>query len=464
VIPVNLDSRQRRRLGTRSRVFNSALKQKFVAAWSRTDTLFRIIRDEELLTRPIVWRHPFIFYVGHLPAFAWNQICGGILNWKSQKPYFDDLFCRGMDPDVDTGECHWHPEAPPEWPSSAQVLSYRDRVRRALLESIEAVPRVESGDVMAQRGRVFQMVLEHEFMHHETLLYMIQQLPPEKKNRPEEFGNYVFRTGVPSRGVDIPAGETNLGAEFNRLSFGWDNEFSRMTVEVPGFTIDSVPVTNGEFLEFVRCGAYNDASLWRAEDWSWKKLESQEHPKLWSKRNGSWWYRTIFEELPLSQVSGWPVYVSLAEARAFARWRNKSLPNETQFHRAAFSGPDGRERPYPWGDAKPAERYGNFDFNSWSPMPVGSTPAGASRWGVEELVGNGWEWTDTPFAPFPGFSAYMTKYPDYSRDFFDGKHYVLKGASWATGSDLIRPSFRNWYQAHYPYVFAKFRCVSHGGA
>jgi formylglycine-generating enzyme required for sulfatase activity len=98
-------------------------------------------------------------------------------------------------------------------------------------------------------------------------------------------------------------------------------------------------------------------------------------------------------------------------------------------------------------------------FTAWSPTPVGSSPAGGSRWGVGELVDNGWEWTDTPFVPFPGFAPYMTSYPDYSKDFFDGKHFVLKGASWATAAELLRPSFRNWYQAHYPYVFAKFRCA-----
>jgi formylglycine-generating enzyme required for sulfatase activity len=136
------------------------------------------------------------------------------------------------------------------------------------------------------------------------------------------------------------------------------------------------------------------------------------------------------------------------------------LATEAEFHRAAFNGPDGHETDYPWGDATPTARHGNFDFNAWSPVAVGSSPAGASRWGVFELIGNGWELTDTPFAPLPGFKPYMTTYPDYSQDFFDGKHYVLKGASWATAADLLRPSFRNWYQAHYPYVFAKFRCVS----
>jgi len=105
------------------------LREKFFSAWARTDDIFAIVADSDLLATPIVWRHPFIFYVGHLPAFSWNQICGALLKWKSFNRYFDDLFCRGMDPDVDTGECHWHPEVPAEWPSVAETLAYRDKVR-----------------------------------------------------------------------------------------------------------------------------------------------------------------------------------------------------------------------------------------------------------------------------------------------------------------------------------------------
>ncbi|MGH7783073.1 MAG: SUMF1/EgtB/PvdO family nonheme iron enzyme, partial [Candidatus Binatia bacterium] len=136
------------------------------------------------------------------------------------------------------------------------------------------------------------------------------------------------------------------------------------------------------------------------------------------------------------------------------------LPNEAEFHHACYSGPDGTEARYPWGNSAPAPRHGNFNLTSWSPTPVGSNPAGVSRWGVGELVGNGWEWTDTPFAPFPGFTPYMNRYPDYSKDFFDGKHFVVKGASWATAAELLRLTFRNWYQDHYPHVFAKFRCAA----
>jgi formylglycine-generating enzyme required for sulfatase activity len=161
-------------------------------------------------------------------------------------------------------------------------------------------------------------------------------------------------------------------------------------------------------------------------------------------------YRTLFDRLPLEDVADWPVYVSLAEARAFARWRGERLPTEAEYQRAALG----------FGEAGPADRRGNFGFRHWAPTPVGTHPEGASAWGVQDLVGDGWEWTNTVFAGLPGFTANIPGYEGYSADFFDGKHYVLKGGSWATADEIIRPSFRNWFQAHYPYVFAKFRCVS----
>ena len=418
-----------------------------------------MISDDSMQRQPIVWRHPFIFYVGHLPAFSWNQICGALLKWKSVNVYFDDLFCRGIDPDVDTGECHWHPDVPERWPSLAETLEYRDRVRGALLESLEALSDLGSCNLMAQNGRVFQMLLEHESMHQETLIYMLQQMPLSQKRRLRS-PRYSFQPSPKSQPIAIPKGRARLGAKFSALSFGWDNEFNEHMVDVPAFVIDSLPVTNGAYYEFVESGGYDDARHWRAEDWRWKNLEGKKHPACWFQKGNAWCYRSMFDNFPLERVCSWPVYVSLAEARAYASWSGKRLPTEAEFHRAAYYGADGRESEYPWGESIPGARHGNFDFLSWSPLPIGSRPAGASRWGVFELVGNGWELTDTLFEPFPGFSPYIESYLDYSRDFFDGKHFVLKGASWATDVSLLRSSFRNWYQAHYPYVFAKFRCVS----
>jgi formylglycine-generating enzyme required for sulfatase activity len=150
--------------------------------------------------------------------------------------------------------------------------------------------------------------------------------------------------------------------------------------------------------------------------------------------------------------------VSHAEAAAYATWRGARLLSEAEFQQAAYGTPDSGRRIFPWGDEPPTIRHGAFDFASWDPAPVGSHPAGRSAWGIDDLVGNGWEWTSTVFSPFPGFRR-MASYPQYSAEFFDAAHVVLKGASPATARELLRPSFRNWFRPHYPYVYATFRCA-----
>jgi formylglycine-generating enzyme required for sulfatase activity len=179
-----------------------------------------------------------------------------------------------------------------------------------------------------------------------------------------------------------------------------------------------------------------------------------DHPIFWVRRDGQWLWRGMFEETPLP--ASWPVYVSQAEASAYAQWKKRRLLTEPEFHRAAYATPAGEERRQPWGEAPPAAARGHFDFAGFDPVPVGSFPSGASAWGVHDLVGNGWEWTSTIFGPFDGFAP-MASYPEYSADFFDGRHFVMKGASPATARELIRRSFRNWFRGNYPYVYAKFR-------
>jgi formylglycine-generating enzyme required for sulfatase activity len=168
----------------------------------------------------------------------------------------------------------------------------------------------------------------------------------------------------------------------------------------------------------------------------------------------------MFAEVPLPL--SWPAYVSHAEASAYARWAGRRLPSEAELHRAAYGTPGGAERAYPWGDAEPEPRHGAFGFAGWDPQPAGSHPDGDSAFGVGDLLGNGWKWTRTPFEPFPGFEP-LPFYRGYSADFFDGRHFVLKGGSPRTDTSLLRRSFRNWFQPHYPYVYATFRCVEERG-
>ena len=427
---------------------------RLVELWNRTDRIFGLLAAHAWLARPIALRHPFIFYVGHLPAFSWNHLgdaAGGDRDRRRRDADFDELFSRGIDPDVDDpSRCHAHPDAPERWPSIADVLAYRDRVRGRLLEAAGGA----APDVLS-------MVVEHEMMHQETLMYMAQRLPAGDLVRPDWLPAAVLDSRRPIAAaprVRIPAGPATLGARAGALDFGWDNEFPAAEVWVPGFSLDATPVTNAEFSAFVEDAGYRRADLWSDEDWAWRERAGLAHPIAWERDGAGWRYRALFDRLPLDAVGAWPVYASLAEARAYARWQGRRLPTEAEYQRAAFGHPEGGERRFPWGEAPPDARHGNFDFAQWSPMPVGSHPDGASAWGVHDLIGDGWEWTDTTFEGFPGFSP-MPRYPGYSADFFDGKHAVLKGASWATGASLIRPSFRNWFQAHYPYVFAKFRCV-----
>ncbi len=432
---------------------NRAIATSLAEARALTDDLFSVVRPDSIYERPIPERHRLLFYLGHLEAFDWNLLGRNILEIDSFHKEFDRLFAFGIDP-VGGG---LPDDQPSDWPSIQQVRGYNQRVRETLDAAFEKVSFRDSALPLLHDGYALHVALEHRLMHAETLAYMLHQLPLESKLRQKQ-ASPPSPPAAASGMVKIPAGVATLGMPRNgNGAFGWDNEFETQEVAVAEFAIDVHNVTNRQFLEFMRAGGYEDRSLWSDSDWDWKSGQGIDHPLSWTRRGDPWFYRAMFEEIPLPL--DWPVYASHAEASAYARWKGKALPTEAQFHRAAFGTPSGPERGYPWGNEPPQPHLGNFNFQRWDPAPAGSFPSGASAFGVADLVGNGWEWTSTVFSPLPGFRAFPF-YPGYSADFFDGKHYVIKGGSARTADRLLRRSFRNWFQPHYPYVFAKFRCVS----
>jgi gamma-glutamyl hercynylcysteine S-oxide synthase len=420
----------------------------------RSDALFRIVREESLYERPIPERHRIIFYVGHLEAFDWNLLQDRPLGLKSFSAEFDRLFAFGIDP-VGGG---LPTDQPSDWPSLETVRDYATRVRDAL--DSELSPEFIDSRVDARDGfplsPLLNVAIEHRLMHLETLAYMFHQLPLDAKV-PQGDSESQQTAPVIHRMCSIPAGDATLGLSRDSQQFGWDNEFEIHTVYVPAFEIDQYKITNGQYLDFINSGGYHTRDFWTEDSWNWKAAKEISHPTFWKKRGDRWLYRTMFEEIPLPL--DWPVYASHAEASAYARWSGKSLPTEAQWHRAAYATPQGRERIYPWGDASPQSNRGNFDFYRWDPASVNGSPLNASAFGVEGMLGNGWEWTSTVFAPFPGFAPFPF-YRGYSADFFDGKHFVMKGGSARTAACMLRPTFRNWFQGHYQYVYAGFRCVS----
>jgi ergothioneine biosynthesis protein EgtB len=413
--------------------------------------LFDLLAGDAYYSQPIALRHPIVFYEGHLPAFSFNTLMKRALGRAGIDERLERLFARGIDPSEVAAS---KSAARDVWPSRDVVRAFADEADRRVLDVLEHEDLERPGDPLLDRSEAVFAILEHEAMHQETLLYMWHRLPCEQKRKP---AGYVPRTGgaIPSRDwVAVPGGRVTLGVDSANVAFGWDNERPSHVVDVPSFAIERHDVTNDAFLEFVEGGGYANARWWRPADWAWIRQEGIAHPLFWEHHGDQWFWRGMFELIPLPP--SWPVYVSFAEASAFCRWRGVRLPTEAEFQRAAYGAPDGAERPYPWGIAEPTTERGVFDFTSWDPEPAGSHPQGASAWSVEDLVGNGWEWTSTPFGPFPGFTA-MPSYPEYSADFFDEEHFVMKGASPATAAELLRPSFRNWFRARYPYVYATFR-------
>lgn len=420
----------------------------------RSRRLFDLIDPEVYYTRPIALRNPIVFYEGHLPAFSLISFIKRGLGRAGVDERLETLFARGIDPDsVDAAVPR--SGAGTDWPSRREVLAFGRAADDLQLEAFRHAPFVEDRPAMRRAQAVFT-ALEHEAMHQETLLYMWHRLPQAVKEKPVDLAYVTGGAPPPAAVVTVPPGTATLGADPDRLPFGWDNEFGEQRVEVGGFDIDVYNVTNADWLAFIEAGGYRTRELWSDDGWAWIESEQMQHPIFWLRRDDQWLWHGMFDDLPLPLA--WPAYVSHVEASAYARWKGRRLPTEAEYHRAAYGTPGGDERQQPWGDAAPSAVRGNFDFSHWEPVPVGSYPSGVSAWGVHDLVGNGWEWTSTVFGPLPGFEA-MASYPEYSAEFFDGQHFVMKGASPATARELVRRSFRNWFRPTYPYVYATFRTV-----
>jgi gamma-glutamyl hercynylcysteine S-oxide synthase len=378
------------------------LLERIANARLRSDALFNMIRPDSFYERPIPERHRIIFYVGHLEAFDWNLLHENVLGLKSFHPEFDRLFAFGIDP---MGGGGLPTDQPSHWPSLEAVRGYVTRIRAALDEklsdgSLESFSQSRDGFPL---DTLLNVAIEHRLMHVETLAYMLHQLPLDRKVRQEKPSRLATAPPTPGM-IQIPSGVASLGLPRDSESFGWDNEYESHTMRVPAFEIDQYEVTNRQYLDFMTAGGYETRAFWSDEDWNWKTAQAVSHPAFWTKSPDGWLYRAMFEEIPLLLDS--PVYVSHAEAMAYARWAAKTLPTEEQWHRAAYGTTDGTERIYPWGNEAPNSNLGNFDFDHWNPTPVNAFPAARSAFRVHDMLGNGWEWTSTVFAPFPGFEPF----------------------------------------------------------
>ena len=314
-------------------------------------------------------------------------------------------------------------------PSDAR--DYCNTVRNKVLDTLDALPDDDT-------GFNFGLVISHENQHDETMLQALNLRigpPLLDAGSPLPLG----RSDVVGTSVLVPAGEFVLGVDAVSEPHSLDNEWSAHVVDLPAFRIGRVPVTNGEWRQFVDDGGYEQQRWWSDRGWAHRQEAALSAPQFWN-RDGT---RTRFghvEEIPADE----PVqHVTYFEAEAYAAWAGARLPTEEEWEKAAAWDPAaGKRRRFPWGTTEPTEHLANLGGDALRPAPVGAYPASASAYGAEQMLGDVWEWTSSPLRPWPGFTPML--YEQYSQPFFDGDYKVLRGGSWAVASSILRPSFRNW--------------------
>ncbi len=302
-----------------------------------------------------------------------------------------------------------------------------------VLDRVELDPAVP----LLDRGFVYGMVAQHEQQHDETMLATLQLMASP----------YPHRSAPPPPGqppaaaeVLVSGGKFVMGSESDPHAY--DNERPAHVVDVDPFFIDTVPVTNGQYLEFVEAGGYHEPRLWSGAGWAHRCAEGLTAPQFWSPEgSGSWSVRRYGRQvdLPLDE----PVqHVCWYEADAYARFAGRRLPTEAEWEKAA-SGASAQEA--------------NLGGIHFGPAPVGAYPGGASRYGAEQMIGDVWEWTASDFTAYPGFTTFP--YKEYSEVFYGSDYKVLRGGSWATSPLVARVTFRNWDYPVRRQIFAGFRCA-----
>ncbi len=376
------------------------MRALMTAARADTLSLFRLAREEDLHHSPGFGFRPIIWHLAHIGVFE--------AYWLLQKlkgePAPDERFERIFDP-INTPR-----EESRNLPSRREMEASLEGVRSRSFRVLDET-RFDESDPLLREGYIFHLVLQHEYQHQETLCYLLHLLPAAQKSRPAREDAPAQLAPAPDGAemVAIKAGEFEMGAMTG--AFAYDNELPRHARYVPAFRIDRLLTTNAEYASFIAEGGYDRREWWSDEGWQWRERENWQAPLYWQRAGDVWSARSLFDEGVLEAehpVTG----ISWHEAEAYARFRNKRLPTEAEWERAASWDAEGeRGRRFSWGDAEPSSALCNFNNHTWGTTSVGSFPAGASVEGCLDMTGNVWEWTQDAFAGYPGFKAFP--YPEY---------------------------------------------------
>ncbi|TPG29499.1 ergothioneine biosynthesis protein EgtB [Mycolicibacterium hodleri] len=414
-------------------IAREALARDLASARERTLRLVEIddaelMRQYDPLMSPLVWDLAHIGWQEEMWLLRGNDARRpGLLSTEVERLY--DAFAHSRASRVDL------PLLPP-----ADARAFCDTVRAKALDALDVLPAEDGTGV--DPAFVFGLVVSHENQHDETMLQAlsIRTGPPVlDRGAPLPPG----RAGVAGTSVSVPGGPVVLGVTAADEPLSLDNERDAHVVDVPSFRIGRVPVTNGEWREFIDDGGYRESQWWSEAGWAHRCEGDLMAPKFWSAGGTRRRFGHV-EDVPADE----PVqHVSYFEAEAYAAWAGARLPTEMEWEKAcAWDPATGSRRRFPWGASEPTAALVNLGGVALRPAPVGAYPAGASAYGAEQMLGDVWEWTTSALRPWPGFTSML--YEQYSQPFFEGAgagdYKVLRGGAWSVAASILRPSFRNW--------------------
>jgi ergothioneine biosynthesis protein EgtB len=380
-------------------------------------------------------------------------------------------------------------------PTVHETFLYRSRIDGHINILFERIPTHPDAQELV---RLLRLGCEHEMQHQELLVYDIKHLLADQYIPAELAPMPLVRVSVEATSakatsakatsakatlakatsakatsvegeVEFTASMMELGTSAADHLFAWDNECPRHKVYVNAFALDKRLVTNAEYLEFMRSGGYTDYRWWLSAGWEWLQTESIKAPMYWERtgEETSLWNIRDYRGVRLAENNEPVAHISYYEASAYAKWRGKRLPTEAEWEYACTYTPKaglpkaglqetGIKQNFPWGNQLTEAYHANlFENKIWCASEAGTFPEGATESGLQQMIGDLWEWTSSDYAPFPGFT---TQFDEYNDKWFVGQK-VLRGGSHATPRLSVRSTYRNFFAPADRWMCSGFRCA-----
>jgi iron(II)-dependent oxidoreductase len=437
---------------TQNPVTGNALRDRaaaeLLAARKRTTLLTTAVDEADLVKQHSPLMSPLVWDLAHIANQEELWLLREVGGRTPLHPEIDPLY-----------DAFEHPRAArPALPllPAAEARRYGHEVRGRVLDQLDQTRFREEpatfGESLHVNAFAFGMVAQHEVQHDETMLATHQlRVGPPVLSAPPPPPAPADATALPAE-VHVPGGPFTMGTSTEPWAL--DNERPAHEVPVPAFYLDTAPVTNAAYAEFIADGGYDDQRLWTPDGWAHRQRAGLTAPLFW-RWDGEWVQASFGITKPI--IGAEPVlHVCWYEADAYARWAGRRLPTEAEWEKAARWDPaTGRSRRYPWGDDEPTEARANLDQRHLRPAQAGAYPQGAAPSGARQLIGDVWEWTSSGFLPYPGFVAWP--YKEYSEVFFGPEYKVLRGGSFGVSPVASRSTFRNWDYPVRRQIFSGFR-------